>query len=159
MLDNLKMTLSFIVMVVDCVHCMSCERHYWRKRVELPRRSTATVAKLAALNRRSCECWVRGGVTQIIRRDDVMTRRRGSAAAAAQGHWLLGVAPPQFSRLYPHWLHHQPATLEADMWAMFYNVLHHQKFIKTSEAGCLITWKLDACLYTVSDFHWREVLI
>ena len=28
---------------------------------------------------------MRGGVTQIIRRDDVMTRRRGSAAAAGSG--------------------------------------------------------------------------
>ena len=59
---------------------------------------------------------VRGGVTQIIRRDDLMTRRRGvGLLLLAQGHWLLGVAPPQFSRIYPHWRHHQPATLEADM--------------------------------------------
>ena len=69
MLDNLNMTEWQSWLVVACLDCMSCERFERRK---LSRRSM--VAKLAALNRWSCECWVRGGVTQIIRRDDVMTR-------------------------------------------------------------------------------------
>ena len=164
MLDNLNMTEWQSWLVVACLDCMSCERFERRK---LSRRSM--VAKLAALNRWSCECWVRGGVTQIIRRDDVMTRPwvccccfSGSLVArcrtAPVQQIVPTLAPPSTGNVGGR---HVSDVLQCpSSLKMPTKSLHTLRIgkVKTFEAGCL-TSKWDACLHTASDFHWHAVLI